>query len=104
MLIDNLLFSCKKYDSAKKMSIKKQDLYGASLNGSTKRLGKNLVINLSMSILNPKYTEDIMLEESLDFYKEIILNPNVENNKFKEEIFNIIKNNLYIDIKSINLL
>ena len=102
LLIDNLLFSCKKYDSAKKMSIKKQDLYGASLNGSTKRLGKNLVINLSMSILNPKYTEDIMLEESLNFYKEIILNPNIENNAFDEEIFNLIKNNIYIDIKSVN--
>lgn len=100
LLIDNLLFSCKKYDSAKKMSIKKQDLYGASLNGSTKRLGKNLVINLSMSVLNPKYTEETMLEESLEFYKEVILNPNIEKEKFNEEIFNLIKNNLYIDINS----
>ncbi len=100
MLLDNLIFSCKNYPTKKQMAIKKQDLYGADIYGNNKRVGKNILTEIYLSILNPKYTEEDMLFESLDFLHEIIFNPNVENNKFNEEIFNIIKNNLESDIKS----
>lgn len=98
LLIDNLLFSCKKYPTPKEMNIKKQDLYGAIYNGCSKRLGNLTSISFNMSILNPKYTEDNMLDESLEFFHEILFNPNIEDNHFNEENFNLIKNNNIINI------
>lgn len=98
LLIDNLLFSCKKYQTPKEMNIKKQDLYGAYYNGYSKRIGNLTSINFTMSILNPKYTEKEMLDESLEFFHEILFNPNIENNHFNEETFNLIKNNSAINI------
>lgn len=101
ILLDNLIFSCKKYPTKKELQIKKQDLYGADIYGYNKRIGNHFLTEISMSILNPKYTEDIMLEESISFFKDIIFDANVENNKFNENIFNIIKKNTETDIKSL---
>ena len=101
MLIDNLVSSCYSYPSKKEVSIKKQDLYGASVYGENKRVGNHILTELSMSILNPKYTEDGMLEESISFFKDIILNPNVKDGVFDIKNFNIIKENNINDIKSL---
>lgn len=102
MLIDNLIFSTKNNPSKKSFSIKKQDLYGVDIFGYNKRIGNHFLTEISMSILNPKYTEEKMLEESLSFFHDIIFDPNVCDNAFNEEIFNIIKSNTYVDIKSLN--
>lgn len=101
MLIDNLVFSCQKYPSRKMLSIKKQDLYGADIYGYNKRIGNHFLTEISLSILNPKYTEDIMLEESIAFLSNIIFKPNATNKSFNEEIFNIIKENTKTDIKGL---
>ncbi len=100
VLIDNLVFSSKKYNSRKKMTIKKQELYGVDIYGSNKRIGNHIITEMTMTLLNPKYTEQNMLAESLDFLKEIIFNPNVENDEFQEEIFEVIKQNNYFDINT----
>ena len=99
LLIDNMSFSTKKYNTLRLMNIKKQDLYNAFFLASNKRLGKAMQTKLTFSMLNPKYTEESMLEESIEFLKEIIYNPNIEQDAFNETIFNRIKEENIIDIK-----
>ena len=60
-----------------------------------------LVTRFNLSLLNPKYTEESMLEESLDLFHDIIFDPNIKNNKFDKEIFNILKRDLESEIKTV---
>ena len=101
LLVDNLIFSSLKYPSKKILVRKTQDLYGASLFGLNKRLGNHMITEFTLSILNPKYTEKGMMSESLDFFHEIIFNPNVKNGKFDSEIFDINYRNIKNDINSL---
>lgn len=101
LLVDNLNFSCKNYPSKRQMNIKKQDLYGVDIYAVNKRIGNYFITEFGLSLLNPKYTEEIMLNESLDFFHNIIFNPNTCDDHFNDEIFNLTKENMKEDIKSI---
>ena len=98
LLFQYLLYSTNKYKTEKDMTIKKQDLYGAYLNSNIVRYGNIIVSNISLDILDPKYTESNMLEESIMFLKEVIFNPNVKNNSFDDNILKIIKERSINDI------
>lgn len=100
LLFKNLLFSTKKYNSPRKFAIKKADLYGLNIHYSKVRKSKYLLNELSISFPEDKYTEKGLLKDSIEFIIEILKNPNIENNRFNEEIFNITKNMLYEEIKS----
>lgn len=100
-LIDYLLYSTKKYKTRQKLALKSQELYSLYLDGYNTRLGSFLITNFNLSILNPKYTEENMLEESIEFLREVIFNPNVTNGKFSKKCFEIIKNGILNDIKTI---
>jgi len=97
-LTDYLVFSTKKYKTRKQLSLKTQDLYSLYISSFNNRIGNFLVTRFNLSLLNPKYTEDNMLEESLDLFHEVIFNPNVENNQFNKTNFDIIKNNIEKEI------
>lgn len=101
LLVDNLCLSSKKYPSRREMNIIKQDLYGLDLYASSKRVGNYFVTEFNLSMLNPKYTEDEMLYLSFDFFHNILFNPNIDNNKFNEELFNLTKEYMKDEIKSI---
>ena len=92
-LVSNILmYSSSKYNTKNKIVKKGEDLYGTKISSTYGIIGKCESFAFSLDFLNPKYTDDIYMDESLDFFKEILLNPNVEKNKFKEEFFEIIKN------------
>ena len=90
----------KKY-TKNKMAIIAEELYGAKVSSSFMITGKCEQFIFSLDFLNPKYTENKYLELSIDFLKEIILKPNVENNKFNPEFFDIMKSDLISSINSI---
>ena len=100
LLFKNLLFSTKKYNSPRKIAIKKDDLYGLNISHHKIRKSKYFINELCLSFPMDKYTEDGLLKDSIEFLLEILKNPNVENNKFDEEIFSITKNMLSEEIKS----
>lgn len=100
-LFNMLFFSSKKYNSKRLMNIQRQNLYELSIFGSNRRLGKYTKQELSFNMLNPKYTEKSMYEESISFIKEILFNPNVKDNAFDSTSFDIIKNDLKRDILSL---
>lgn len=91
LLIDNLIFSNKYAKTRKEMVKRKQDLYGTEIFGSNTRAGNHLLTELTLSILNPKYTENTMLDESLKFFCDTLFAPNIEDGGFAKENFEITK-------------
>lgn len=100
-LSDMLTYSCKKYRTKRDISIASQDLYAASVYSTNYRLGNYYNTDINLYFLNEKYSEEGMTEKSLDFLSEIIFNPNVEKNKFDTSSFNVIKNNMRVQIDSV---
>ena len=56
----------------------------------------------SISGTNPKYfnDEEYTISSILEYLNEIIFNPNIENNKFNEESFNMCLNRYKIALKT----
>lgn len=100
-LSDILTYSSKKYKTKRDISITSQDLYAANVYATSYRLGNYYNTDINLYFLNEKYTEEGMMEKSMDFLSEIIFNPNVENNRFDSNSFSVIKNNMRIQIESI---
>lgn len=100
LLTDFLVLSTKKYKTRKELALKIQDLYSLYLSSFNTRIGNYLVTRFNLSILNPKYTENSMLEESLELLHEVLFEPNVKNKEFDKEIFKVVKNDLEKEIIS----
>jgi len=99
-LTDMLIFSTKNYKTRKKLALKIQDLYSLYISANNMRVGNFLTTRISMSLLNPKYTEPNMLDESIDLLHEVIFNPNVKNNSFDKKSFDIIKHDILNEINT----
>ena len=101
LLCSNLTYSSKKYNTKSKIATRGEELYGAKVSANFGFNGNTQDFIFGLQMLNPKYTEDKFLDESLDFLYEIVFNPNVKNNHFNEETFNILKKDYVNSIKSI---
>lgn len=102
LLLDNLLSSSLNYPTMRDVSIKRQDLYGASISMVSRRIGNHAFIEYTMSILNPRFTEESMLKDSIEFYSNLLYKPNVKNGSFDEELFEMSKENLRKEILMTN--
>ncbi len=102
LLLDNLLSSSLDYPTMRDVSIKRQDLYGASISMVSRRIGNHAFIEYTMSILNPRFTEESMLKDSIEFYSNLLYKPNVKNGSFDEELFEMSKENLRKEILMTN--
>lgn len=100
-LFDILNHSTKKYNTKRLLNIKCQELYSLFLTSSNFRMGNFLISRMGVSFLNPKYTDQSMLEESIDLLIEALFNPNIKDNHFDEDIFKQIKNDLEMELKTI---
>ena len=100
-LTDYLILTTKKYKTKKELALKIQELYSLYVSSYNTRVGSYLITRFNLSLLNPKYTEDSMLEESISLLHEIIFNPNVKNNQFDTKIFNILKHDILTEIETV---
>lgn len=98
-LFELLLSSSKNYSSKRKMNIAKQNLYDLSLYGNNTRIGNIVDTEISISFLDPKYVNSDIVKPSIEFLKEIIFNPNLEDNEDFRINFDITKNYLASYIK-----
>ena len=96
-----LVLSTKNYKTRRDLVIKLQDLYALDIKTTNERIGAYHHMNVYMTMLNEKYTESGMLDQSLDLLQEIIFHPNVENSSFDQTSFDIVKMNIELNIKSI---
>ena len=101
LLCNNMVYTSKKYNTKNKMAIIGEELYGAKVSSSFGINGNLESFVFSLDFVNPKYTDESYLNKSIDFLKEVLFNPNVNNNEFNKTFFNIIKNDLISSVNSI---
>ena len=89
LLFNNLLFSSAKYDTSRKMAIKREELFSASLYGRNYRRGSQIISEINLSVIADKYCEDGSLKEALEFLFDILNNPNIKDNGFEKESFKV---------------
>ena len=102
-LASSLVYTSKKYNTKNKMAIIGEELYGAKVGSSFGLSGNLESFVFSVSFLNPKYTFPDYLDKSLDFLYEVLLNPNVEDGKFNQELFDIMTKEQITSINSVKL-
>ena len=88
----SLFTTSKKYNTKMLQSRKLEDLYAARFSTNCYRIGNLFNVDFNMKILNDKYVEENLLEKALDFLHEVLFNPNVKDNRFDEDTFNIVYN------------
>ena len=101
LLCKNMVYTSKKYNTKNKMAIIGEELYGASVSASFGISGKTESYVFSLDFLNPKYTDNDYLEKSIDFLCEILFNPNIKDNAFEENYFNITKKDAISSVVSV---
>ena len=89
--------------SQEEISKKLENMYGAGFDCGIEKIGDNHVLKFYLEALNNNFVpegNDNITKESLNLLLDIILNPLIENNKFKEEYVNAEKNNIKLLIES----
>lgn len=93
-----LLKSTHNLKDEREINIKSEELYNVIYSSDLFIGGKHSVLGFDLTLLNPKYTESSMLEQSLNFLFDIILKPDVINNKFKKDKLKLAKDELKEEI------
>ncbi len=101
LLTSLMVFSTKNYDSKRKLTIKAQDLYSVGIGSNNGRVGNYINTTFTLSSLNDKYTEKNNLNNAIDFLCEILFNPDIENDAFKESNVEIAKTKARSNLLSI---
>lgn len=100
-LSEILLQSSKKYPTKRLLTKKSMELYNANIASSNSRIGNFSNLSFTLNFLNEKYTEDDMFNECLDFFFEVLFNPNANEGVFSEQSFKITNKLINAEIKSI---
>ncbi len=101
VLNDILINTNKKYPTIRDIEVRAEELYSFGASSSCYKSGNYSIISISCNFLNENYTEKGMLEESIQFFLDLILNPNVEDGSFAQKPFEYTKESLKNDIESI---
>ena len=102
LLSEILVYSTKKYKTRRLLNIKTEDLYGMPYGSETYLSGNYGIMSFSMEFLNDKYTLEPIFEDAIDFLMDILFEPNIDNVKFDDKIFDINKMNIENNIKSLS--
>lgn len=101
VLFDILIESTKKYKTNRLLKLRLEELYNACIYTTTTKTGEAIITNLCIDFLNPEYSEESIVEDSLKLLFEIIFNPLVYNNEFENLTLEYIKKRQESDLKSI---
>ena len=101
LISDILLQSSKKYDTRQSMIIESEALYDVDIAANNQRLGNYIFTGFNMQVLKDEYTEENNLEKAIEFLSEIVLNPDVLENKFNKEMLELVKHNSKVTLDSI---
>lgn len=88
LLTKLLSTSTKTYNTKKALANKLMDMYDASFSISTYPSGETAVTAFNLTIVNEKNLGvSGLTQEALEFLREAIFNPNIENGVFEEKLF-----------------
>ncbi len=100
--IGNILLESTKTFASRRLLIKEtEELYNFTCESTPYISGNYNVLAFSFNFLHDKYTEEGLFDKAIDFIKEILFNPDVENNRFNERGFKITKNSLIEEIEEL---
>lgn len=91
MLSDILTRTTKKYPTERDMAIESEELYDLWYRSNITLSGLYSLLMFDIAFLNTKYTDENIIDKSVEFLSEILFNPNVENNAFTKETFEMSK-------------
>ena len=92
MLTSFLTYSTDTYPTKRDLVLKSEDLYAAGVWTRCYRAGRYNMINFYLTLLNEKYTEDGMFEESLKFLSDVVFHPNFNNQEKYTEALKFLYN------------
>lgn len=101
MLSSFLTYSTDKYPTKRDLVLKEQDLYAVNVYTKSYRSGKFNMINFCLSLLNEKYTEAGMLEESIKFLSEVIFKPNFYKQMEFDSAYRFLYDSIETNMKAI---
>lgn len=86
----------KQMPSTEEISINLEEMYGASFDCGVEKIGENHITKFYLETINDEFLpeKDDILKKGLNTLFEIIFNPLIEEEKFKEEYVKIEKENL----------
>ena len=87
----------KNIPTQEQISIELENMYGASFDCGISKTGDNHILKFYLESINDKYLPqngENMLKQSIEKLLEIVFNPLIENEKFKEEYVEQEKNNV----------
>lgn len=96
-----LLLSSKKFPSSRLITMEMERLYGPYIGANENRVGNYSLTSFHMTMINEKYTESGLNNKCMEFFKEVLFNPDIINNGFNKKSFNIVKNEIRASLRSI---
>lgn len=101
-LISAILFeSSKNYIDKRNLTMAMEDLYYFRMSTNVYNSGNYRILSVLGRFLNEKYTEEDMTEKTISFLIDLILNPDISNNEFKESKLKIVRKGVKEVIESI---
>ena len=94
VLCDMFLQSSSKYPSKRELTIEAQELYAADIQTNNSRFGNYNNLDIYLSVLHDKYTEEGNFKKALKFLNEIVFHPDVYAKKFSSEKLEIVKSTM----------
>lgn len=91
----------KKYNSILEVSKELERLYNSNMMVKSYASSKNMVFEIGLTMVNPKYTDMSVYDGLYDLFEELITNQKTYNNQFDEEIFENEKENLIKSIENV---
>ena len=93
---------CNEYKTQEEISKKLDDLYGASFDCGVDKIGDNQVLKFYIETIRDEYanSNEKLMENAINLLLEIVFNPILENNTFKEEFLKTEKEKLRKIIQS----
>ena len=97
-----LLRGTKKYPDLRSITLRLDDLYGASVGALVRRVGDYQTVGLYCGFIEDRYalSGDRVLEPMLDFLEELLLDPLTDGEAFNKEFVESEKRNLIATIES----
>ena len=101
LLKDILLNSSNRYQTERELIIASEDLYDLKLIASSARMGNYTNLSFKIKYLNAEFSEKNMNEKCISFLMDILFNPNIDENGFKESVVDKCSKRLAKSIKSL---
>ena len=101
LLIQNLLYTSKKYNTKDKMAGVVEDLYGTKVSIFYGMTGQCNSYAMSLDLLNPKYIDKKYLKKCIKYFEEVLFNPNIADNHFNDDYFEMLKEDAISSVKAV---